>query len=126
MRADSSSFPGPDQQTSLLFLVNRLQVNKFKTAEDVVKFMESTDFKDNSIGADIVPEDEIKQLRSGVEEEVLKKRPIVDKRRSRYENSLYFQPTDPESNISAEDAQPYNLYAGPARFAASGVVQAAA
>lgn len=103
-----------------------LQVNNFKTTEDVVEFMESADFKENSIGVDIVPEDWINQLRSGVDEEVLKKRPIIGKRSSRFENSLYFKPTDPESNISAEHAQPYTMYAGPARTVASMAVQATA
>lgn len=103
-----------------------LQVNNFKTTSEVVEFMEGADFKENSIGVDIVPEDWIEQLRSGVDEEVLKRRPIIGQRRSRFENSLYFAPTDLESNISPEDAQPYTLYAGPARTGASTAVPVAA
>jgi catechol-2,3-dioxygenase len=90
-----------------------LQVDNFKTTEEVDEFMVSPDFSVNPIGVDIVPDDWIKKLRSGVDEETLKKRPIIGKRRSRFENSLYFKPTDPESNISPEDAQVYTMYAGP-------------
>ena len=90
-----------------------LQVDNFDTPEEAEEFMNSPDFSINGIGVDIVPEDWVKQLRSGVDEETLKKRPIIGKRRSRYENSLYFSPSDPQSNISPEGAQQYTNYAGP-------------
>ncbi|KAK5045739.1 hypothetical protein LTR84_008831 [Exophiala bonariae] len=90
-----------------------LQVENFKTTEDVVEFMKSAEFEQNPIGVDLKPEDWIEKLRSGIDEEELKRRPVIGKRRSRFENSLYFKPTDPDSNISAEDAQPYTQYGGP-------------
>jgi catechol-2,3-dioxygenase len=50
------------------------QVDNFATVEEAAAFMESTRFAENPIGTDFDPEELIKALRAGVDEEVLKKR----------------------------------------------------
>lgn len=77
-----------------------LQVNNFKNVDEVKEFMESPEFVENSIGVDIDVDDWIRRLRSGEDEESLKKRPIIGKRQSRFENSIYFKVNDKDSNIT--------------------------
>ncbi|KEF53507.1 uncharacterized protein A1O9_10482 [Exophiala aquamarina CBS 119918] len=71
-----------------------LQVNNFDTTEEARQFMESAEFKENSIGVDLVVDDWIKKVRSCEDESDLKKRPIIGRRQSRWENSIYFKLED--------------------------------
>ncbi|KAK3046325.1 hypothetical protein LTR09_012198 [Extremus antarcticus] len=68
-----------------------LQVNNFDSTSEVVEFMQSAEYEQNPIGVDLVVEDWIKELRSGIDEKELKKRPIIGKRQTRFENSIYFK-----------------------------------
>jgi catechol-2,3-dioxygenase len=72
-----------------------MQVDNFDTAEEAHAFMRTEEYGQNPIGADFVPEDFVKRVRSGKEtEEELKKRPVIGKRHTRWENSLYFKEAD--------------------------------
>lgn len=71
-----------------------LQVNNFDTSEEARQFMESDEFRENSIGVDLVVDAWIKRVRSGEDERNLKKRPIIGRRQSRWENSIYFKLED--------------------------------
>lgn len=77
-----------------------LQVNNFETSEGVKEFMESPEFMENPIGVDIVVEDWIEKVRSGVDERELKKRPVIGGRMSRWENSIYFKAGDKDPNVA--------------------------
>lgn len=68
-----------------------LQVNNFDTSEEARQFMEGPEFQENSIGVDLVVDDWIKRVRSGEDERSLKKRPIIGRRQTRWENSIYFK-----------------------------------
>lgn len=67
------------------------QVDNFDTAEEAHAFMATDEFTLNPIGVDFVPEDFVKRVRSGKEtDEEIKRRPVIGKRASRWENSLFF------------------------------------
>ena len=68
-----------------------MQVNNFDTAEEALAFMATPEYAENPIGVDIGIEDWLKRVRSGEDEAILKKRPVIGQRLSRYENSIYFQ-----------------------------------
>jgi len=53
--------------------------------------METEEYARNPIGVDIVVEDLILRVKSGEDEESIKKRPEVGPRLSRWENSIYFK-----------------------------------
>lgn len=50
------------------------QVDNFRTIQDANEFMESAEFAENPIGADLDPEDLIKKLENGADEDTLKER----------------------------------------------------
>ena len=59
------------------------QVDNFDTAEECMAFMESTSFAENPIGVDYDPDEFVKRVRSGEDEEEIKKRPDIGKRMTR-------------------------------------------
>ncbi|KAK5061075.1 hypothetical protein LTR84_007616 [Exophiala bonariae] len=68
------------------------QVDNFDTAEEAHAFMATDEFALNPIGVDFVPEDFVQRVRSGSEtDQELKRRPIIGKRGTRWENSLFFK-----------------------------------
>lgn len=69
-----------------------LQVNTFDTTEGVREFMASDEYQVNPIGVDLNVEDWLKRLNAGVAESELKKRPIIGRRATRFENSIHFKP----------------------------------
>lgn len=68
-----------------------LQVDNFNTAEQAVAFMATDEYARNPIGVDIDVDEWLQQLKSGVDEATLKKRPVIGQRLSRWENSIYFK-----------------------------------
>jgi len=68
-----------------------LQVDNFKTAGEARRFMETEEYARNPIGVDIVVEDLIRRVKSGEDEESIKKRPEIGPRLSRWENSICFK-----------------------------------
>lgn len=56
------------------------QVDNFRTIEEANEFMKSVEFAENPIGADLDPEELIKKLENGAEEDTLKQRPRVGPR----------------------------------------------
>ena len=68
-----------------------MQVDNFDTAKEAHEFMATEEYGLNPIGADFVPEDFVKRVRSGESEEEIKKRPIIGNRATRWENSIYFK-----------------------------------
>ncbi|KIX92998.1 uncharacterized protein Z520_11271 [Fonsecaea multimorphosa CBS 102226] len=69
-----------------------MQVDNFASAQDVYEFMETSEFKENPIGVDFVPEEFVKRVRSGEDEASIKKRPVIGPRLARWQNSIYFKP----------------------------------
>ena len=69
------------------------QVDNFDTAQEAHEFMATEEYKLNPIGVDFVPEDFVRRVKSGEESETeIKKRAVIGKRATRWENSIYFKP----------------------------------
>ena len=63
-----------------------MQVENFDTAEEGMEFIESESFAENPIGVDFDPEEFVKRVRGGKEDEKsIKKRPYIGKRTTRLE-----------------------------------------
>ncbi|BEI83404.1 hypothetical protein CcaverHIS002_0400080 [Cutaneotrichosporon cavernicola] len=67
-----------------------MQVDNFDTAQEAVDFMMTDEYAQNPIGVDIDIVEFLQRVRSGEDEAVIKKRPVIGQRLSRYENSIYF------------------------------------
>ncbi|KAK0669222.1 putative biphenyl-2,3-diol 1,2-dioxygenase [Cercophora samala] len=68
-----------------------MQVNNFDTADEALEFMKTPEYAQNPIGVDIEIESWLARVKSGEDEKVLKKRPVIGQRLSRYENSIYWK-----------------------------------
>lgn len=68
-----------------------LQVDNFDTPQEAREFMASEEYANNPIGVDIVMDELIARVKSGEDEKSIKKRPVIGKRLSRWENSIYFK-----------------------------------
>lgn len=83
-----------------------LQVDNFATAEEAHAFMSTEEYAINPIGVDYVPEELVKRVRSGESEESIKTRPVIGKRLTRWENSIFFKPEDMVKPPKAPSATP--------------------
>lgn len=70
-----------------------LQVDNFDTTEEAHEWMRSQECQLNPIGVDFVPEEFVKCVRSGQPEAEIK-RPLIGKRQTRWENSIYFKESE--------------------------------
>lgn len=68
-----------------------LQVDNFDSPQEARNFMASEEYAMNPIGVDIEVDEFLRRVRSGEEEAAIKKRPVIGKRLSRWENSIYFK-----------------------------------
>jgi catechol-2,3-dioxygenase len=57
-----------------------MQVDNFDVAEDAVNFCRTPEFKENPIGVDFVPTEQLARLRAGATEAELKRRPNIGPR----------------------------------------------
>ncbi|KAH6698496.1 Glyoxalase/Bleomycin resistance protein/Dihydroxybiphenyl dioxygenase [Leptodontidium sp. MPI-SDFR-AT-0119] len=71
-----------------------MQVDNFATAAEAHDFMASLEFVENQIGVDFDPEEFVRRVKSGESEEIIKKRPRIGVRYTRWDNSMYFKPED--------------------------------
>lgn len=75
-----------------------MQVDNFDTAEAAHAFMRTDEYKLNPIGVDFEPDEFVKRVRSGESDADIKKRPVIGKRYSRWENSIFFKDSDKWNN----------------------------
>jgi catechol-2,3-dioxygenase len=68
-----------------------MQVDNFDTADQAREFMTTPEYAMNPIGVDIDVDEFVRRVRSGEDEAAIKKRPVIGKRLSRWENSIYFK-----------------------------------
>ncbi|KAL5610356.1 hypothetical protein FOVSG1_005037 [Fusarium oxysporum f. sp. vasinfectum] len=68
-----------------------LQVGNFAMAKKAHQFMATPGYAQNPIGVDIDIEEFIRRVKSGEDEASIKKRPVIEQRLSRWENSIYFK-----------------------------------
>ncbi|BCS25476.1 uncharacterized protein APUU_50187S [Aspergillus puulaauensis] len=71
-----------------------LQVDNFDTTEAARQFMASEEYANNPIGVDINVDEWLRRVRSGEDEKSIKARPVIGRRHTRPENSIYFSPIE--------------------------------
>jgi catechol-2,3-dioxygenase len=71
-----------------------INVDNFDTAAEAHAFMQTDEYLQNPIGVDFDAEVLVQRVRSGEDEQSIKKRPVIGKRLNRWENSMYFKPED--------------------------------
>lgn len=69
-----------------------MQVDNYETAKEAHEFMATEEYRENPIGVDFIPEKFVERVRSGESEAEIKRRPVIGKRPTRWDNSMYFKP----------------------------------